>query len=300
MANRKGTWLSDENVMKRCMSEFPCPQSLGYGTMFQNKHRKRIAQAPTKPIRAMRNLGIISKSKLGVDELNKAYEFSMVNTPYESTNVTFWSKPAQIMMDRPTFGVAVSRPTRMAVGATSGGSSSLAATTTLTHQGMFPPNIVTTPSSSSGLTVQTPISPFRSLFRSRGQSTQTGNPRGRPTLQAQLARQPVTQPTIYEQMQSLSQGTPEQQAARAQLVASGAVGQLAQPRPVSPARAAALRVSRFFGGRPSGLGGAVQQAPDTLVAQGAISVPSATSAGGAAGSSSSQGELEPDTPIQRS
>lgn len=150
MANRRGTYLSDELVMQRCISKFPTPQSLNYATMFQNNQKGRIAQAPTVPVKYMENLKYVGKGGYKLADLEHAYQYTMNTTPRESLNVTFWSTPAPIMLDRPVGSVLMSRATRMPSGASSGGAVRLGATTTITHQGAYPEFGGATPQTPSG------------------------------------------------------------------------------------------------------------------------------------------------------
>jgi hypothetical protein len=133
MSNWRNTYLSDDNVRARCVTEFPTPQSINYATIFQKPNGRKIAQAPINPVKAMQNMAQHANQSLS--NFEQAYQDSVASAKRESLNVTYWNTPAKQMIDRPVYGVAVSRANRQPSGNSAGGSSNVGPVRTTTYEG---------------------------------------------------------------------------------------------------------------------------------------------------------------------
>lgn len=266
MANRRGTYLSDEQVMSRCVSKFPTPQSLNYATMFQNKQKGRIAQAPTVPVKYMENLTYVGKGGYKLEDLEKSYNFTMASTPRESLNVTFWSTPTKIMMDRPVGSVIMGRATRMPSGASSGGAIRLANTTTIVHQGAYPEFGSGTPQTPSGQATLRNYIDSETQTRGRGRPSETfeGYTRGGVAIYRQTSGLGGLISGVAQAITRQLSGETEEQMERRIALQTGA--------------GTSMIATSILQGREQLAGSATVQQPDAPVLQGAPQVASAESA----------------------
>ena len=278
MANRRGTYLSDEQVMSRCISKFPTPQSLNYATMFQNNQKGRIAQAPTNPVKYMENLTYVGKGGYKLKDLMQSYDFTISSTPRESLNVTFWSTPAPIMLDRPVGSVIMGRATRMPSGASSGGAVRLANTTTITHQGAYPEFGGGTPQTPSGQATLRHYIDSSSQTRGRGRPSETfeGFTRGGVPIYRETSSLGSLISGVAQAITRQISGETEEQIERRVALQTGA--------------GSSILPSSVIQGRSQLQGGAALQAPDAPVMQGAPTVASAQTAAQTALQSGSPGQ----------
>jgi hypothetical protein len=284
MANRRGTYLSDEQVMSRCVSQFPTPQSLNYATMFQNSQKGKIAQAPTVPVKYMENLKYVGKGGYKLADLEHAYSYTMNTTPRESLNVTFWSTPAPIMLDRPVGSVLMGRATRMPSGAASSGAVSMGSTTTITHQGAFPEFGGGTPQTPSGQATLRQYVDSTSSPRGRGRPSERFEgytPGGVPIYRATSGLGGLISGVATAITRQLS-GESEEQMERRIALQTGA--------------GTSFVASSILQARPQLQGGAALQAPDAPVMQGAPQVASAETAAQSALQSGSPGQSSSGDP----